>query len=157
MVSDEARIPHAPSPVGVGSQIVSSTSQLCLSLGLPPSTKMEGQFQHSHLPSLRSIRVIRLQPSIAKQSSLCCSLMEVSLGDFPQYQALSYSWDSQVASHPIVCGGGILPITSNCVGALRQLRHPHEFLALWIDSICLYLDRYRTKYRGNLRLGPLFF
>ena len=27
---------------------------------------------------------------------------------------------------------------------------------LWIDSLCIYLDRHRTKYRGNLRLGPLF-
>jgi hypothetical protein len=27
---------------------------------------------------------------------------------------------------------------------------------LWIDSLCLYLDRHRTKYRGNLRPGPLF-
>jgi len=27
---------------------------------------------------------------------------------------------------------------------------------LWIDSLCLYLDRYRTKYHRNLRFGPLF-
>ena len=27
---------------------------------------------------------------------------------------------------------------------------------LWIDALCLYVSRYRTKYRRNLRLGPLF-
>ena len=26
----------------------------------------------------------------------------------------------------------------------------------WNDAICFYLDRYRTKFRGNLRLRPLF-
>jgi hypothetical protein len=31
---------------------------------------------------------------------------------------------------------------------------PHR---LWTDAICLYLDRYRTKHRGNLRFGPLYF
>ena len=30
------------------------------------------------------------------------------------------------------------------------------FQYIWIDSLCLYLDRYRTKYQGKLRLGPLF-
>jgi hypothetical protein len=26
----------------------------------------------------------------------------------------------------------------------------------WIDAICLYVDQYRTKYRGNVRLRPSF-
>jgi hypothetical protein len=26
----------------------------------------------------------------------------------------------------------------------------------WFDTLCLYVDRYRTKCRGNLRIGPLF-
>jgi hypothetical protein len=27
---------------------------------------------------------------------------------------------------------------------------------LWIDSVCLYVDRYQRKYHRNLRFGPLF-
>ncbi len=44
----------------------------------------------------------------------------------------------------------------NLQEALRYLRHDWLERDLWVDAVCLYLDRYRTKYRGNLRLGSLF-
>jgi len=108
---------------------------------------MEVQYQHTCLRSLRSIRVIHLRPSSAKESPLICDLKEVSLDDLPQYHALSYSWDSQVASCPIHCGPGILQITPNCVAALRQLRHQSDDQVLWIDSICI--DQSSIEERGR--------
>jgi hypothetical protein len=92
--------------------------------------------------------VIHLQPSSAKESPLICNLKEVSLDVFPQYQALSYSWDSQVASCPIHCGDGILHITQSCVAALRRLQHQcDDDQVLWIDSICI--DQSSVEERGQ--------
>jgi hypothetical protein len=31
-----------------------------------------------------------------------------------------------------------------------------DFRHLWIDNLCIYFGRSRTKYRRNLRFGPLF-
>jgi hypothetical protein len=37
---------------------------------------------------------------------------------------------------------------------LPEVRLARSFLS--IDRVCFYLDRYRTKYHGKVRLGPLF-
>jgi hypothetical protein len=47
-------------------------------------------------------------------------------------------------------------VTRNCEAALRRLRERAIRRFLRDDAISLYLNRYRTKYRGNLRLGPPF-
>ena len=39
---------------------------------------------------------------------------------------------------------------------LRWTRHLTESKMLWTNATWLYLERYRTKCCGNLRLGPLF-
>jgi hypothetical protein len=51
----------------------------------------------------------------------------------------------------------------SCVLGHQELRGSVTMLGFhWksrlplVDALCLYLDRHRTKYRGNLRLGPLF-
>ena len=49
-----------------------------------------------------------------------------------------------------------LPVTKNLFIALRHLRRSDPSRILWIDAICIYFDRYQTKYRRNLRFGSLF-
>jgi hypothetical protein len=71
------------------------------------------------------------------------------------YEALSYCWgDNTAFKTPIICNGARLEITRNLKSALQHLRDEENVRILWVDAICLYLDRYRTKYCGNLRLGP---
>jgi len=48
-------------------------------------------------------------------------------------------------------------ITRNLEWALRHLRLPRKEVRLWADSICVYLDRSRTKYCWKLRCWPLFY
>jgi Heterokaryon incompatibility protein (HET) len=52
-------------------------------------------------------------------------------------------------------GTSSLFITYNLASALKHLRYEERSRVLWVDAICLCLDQYQTKYRGNLRLGPL--
>ncbi|KAH7176054.1 heterokaryon incompatibility protein-domain-containing protein [Dactylonectria macrodidyma] len=98
-------------------------------------------YQHQPLPTHRYIRVLRLQPNPSRDAELRCSLVPVSLDESPKYWALSYTWDAQAPSHPIICqkGGSIakLDITPNCAAALRQLRDTTEERTLWVDGICI--------------------
>ncbi|KAM0080825.1 hypothetical protein ACKRZS_007006 [Fusarium odoratissimum] len=101
-----------------------------------------GYYQHQPLPTHRSIRLLRLQPNPSRDEQLRCTLEPVSLDKSPKYWGLSYTWDAQAPSHPIICqeeGGSIarLDISPNCAAALRQVRNATEERILWVDGICI--------------------
>ena len=85
-----------------------------------------------------------------------CTLEHVFLEQCPVYDALSYTWGDVFQIGEILVDGQPFRATSNLVAALEHFRSTEHDVRLWIDAICLYVDRYQTKYRGNLRLGPLF-
>lgn len=92
-------------------------------------------------------RIILLHPSISTQAPLRCSLVQVDLGKNARYKALSYSWDAQKPSKPIICNGRMLFITPNCESALLQLRRNTKYQSLWIDSISI--DQTSVKERNE--------
>lgn len=93
------------------------------------------------MQSLRSIRLIRLQPSSELSAPLDINLLEVSLEDFPseinRYEALSYVWGAPSGTVPCMCDGKELLITPNCNEALQYLRLPKDDRVLWVDAICI--------------------
>ncbi|KAH7310683.1 heterokaryon incompatibility protein-domain-containing protein [Stachybotrys elegans] len=105
---------------------------------------MTGQtayYTHQPLPTPRSIRVLRLEPSPHRTAELRCRLVAVSLDESPKFWALSYTWDAESPSYPVVCIDGSsdlrLDITPNCAAALRHLRDATEERTLWVDGICI--------------------
>jgi Heterokaryon incompatibility protein (HET) len=98
-------------------------------------------FRHCHLPQGRYIRLIKVHASAEPASDLVCDLDDADLDSKPEYEALSYAWEGQSPSVPILCNTGSyqgsLLITPNCAAALRQLRHESEQYTIWIDSICI--------------------
>ncbi|KAI9163795.1 Heterokaryon incompatibility protein [Paramyrothecium foliicola] len=99
------------------------------------------EYRHDPLPTNRSIRVLLLKPGNGPNASLQCELVPVSLDESPKFCALSYSWDAEAPSYPILCWSknvaGVLKITPNCAAALYKLRHDREEVTLWIDGICI--------------------
>lgn len=101
------------------------------------------EYRHKPLKTARSTRVIILKgtsrglfrKSLPNQP-LEIELEEVSLDDFPSYEALSYTWDGQVPERPVRCHGKTLSITRNCEKALFRLRTASK-RRLWVDSICI--------------------
>jgi hypothetical protein len=88
-------------------------------------------------------------------------LITVRLQDFDdsastQYEALSYFWGSDPADRPISLNNSHFLIKSNLEEVLRRLNKEQTDRVLWIDAICIYQDRYRTKCCRNLRFEPLF-
>ncbi|PMD32427.1 hypothetical protein L207DRAFT_440454, partial [Hyaloscypha variabilis F] len=55
----------------------------------------------------------------------------------------------------IFLNGVLFKVTRNLYSALRHLRHTDRFRTLWINAICLYIDRYQTKYYRSLKFGSL--
>jgi len=124
-------------------------------------------YQHRPLSSARSIRVLRLEPAEHTSEEIKCRLEEVSLDEVSDFDALSYSWDAQSLSHPVLCGFkslnadgtdsyGVLKVTYNCLAAMRQLRRPDETRTLWIDSICIDQSSIEERNQQVPLMGKLY-
>lgn len=95
------------------------------------------QYRHIPLSSSHSIRILKLLPSVDRDSPIIIDLEEVRITMKPKYRALSYAWGEEAPSCPVRCGNKVLLVTPNCLAAMRQLRDRSGFLRFWIDSICI--------------------
>ena len=107
---------------------------------------MSPQYQYAPLTSHSSIRVFTLSPSRHHDAPIQGQLSEVDLDSRPSYEALSYLCGEKepgfeiniVANH---CGlsneDSVVPVTPNCVAALRILRDHVKPRTLWVDAICI--------------------
>ena len=111
----------------------------------PPSGHWES-YRYNPLPkSTSTIRLVELLPGAT--GHIHCKLHRVDLDKHSAqsinstqrltYEALSYTWDSQVFSQFVWCNGQVLPITHNLSCALQRLRYPDTSRMLWVDAICI--------------------
>lgn len=121
-------------------------------------------YRHKPLEYEDSIRVLLLLPSTNPQDPIRidlapCRLSEIELyshseTDFDPnldcgaprhqdrfwYEALSYAWGDPTDTAPIYVGDGStasLPVTRNCLNALKALRQKDRPRRMWIDAICI--------------------
>jgi hypothetical protein len=78
-------------------------------------------------------------------SPIECSILEVSLSDTPDYEALSYRWGNLKMQRSISIQGKDFEITQNLYTALRHLRYAKQKRTLWIDAICIDQMNVREK------------
>ena len=110
-------------------------------------------FTYEPLPQ-ESIRLLYL----ARGGTVSGELKTVPLSDLvgpraTQYDALSYHWGHAPVCEEIVLAtreacnttSATLPIAPTIMTALQKIRQMSDLQALWIDAICIYLDRSWTK------------
>jgi hypothetical protein len=108
------------------------------------------------LPTLDHIRLLSLQPG-SDDTIIKCELVATELHLAQAYEALSYTWgdlSNYQVIHITIPGSGEpkeFPVTSNCFSALTRLRLKEQPRILWIDALCIYQDRSRSKCCRNLR------
>jgi hypothetical protein len=67
-----------------------------------------------------------------------CRIEEVSLDqEHLGYSAMSYAWDAEEPSRPLICNGKTILVTLNCENALRQFVMKPAGRVIWVDSICI--------------------
>jgi len=76
-----------------------------------------------------------------------CNLATTSLGDHPQYVALSYCRGAPEPQIPIMCNGRKLHIRPNLHAALCCLRLPDKPFTVWADAICIDQDNLHERYQ----------
>jgi Heterokaryon incompatibility protein (HET) len=109
---------------------------------------------YPELPPGDFIRVLDLCPGTGAEE-LIGELRTCELGTSP-YAALSYVCGDTALTHRISVSGHQLGVYKNAFELLTRFRHPTETVTVWIDVVCIYLDRSRIKYCRNLRIEPQF-
>jgi hypothetical protein len=152
MEVDEAIISGGSS---IGSPLYSETPQ-CSASPLPMAYRRVTAFPA--LVDARDIRLFQLSEG-SLDEPIHGSLELASLTQFPQFEALSYTWADKDGDYTrcrkLFLGPAwdVLPITANCDAALRRLRYSDGPRFLWVDSICINQDdnRERSHQVRNMR------
>jgi len=79
-----------------------------------------------------------------------------SAGSGIGYETLSYVWGDPEDTLPITVNKKNMLVTRNLHAAILHLRDPLAARTMWIDAICIYPGRHRTKCCRNLRCDPQF-
>lgn len=85
----------------------------------------------------KEIRVVHLMPEVDSEFDISCTFSVVSLGDKPEYRALSYTWGDAQDTLPIILNRHRFQATRNLKAALRRLRELDTGTPIWIDAICI--------------------
>jgi hypothetical protein len=97
-------------------------------------------YKHLNCELGQEIRLLVLQPGSCTDD-ITCNIIHANLQDKPNYEAVSYTWateDGDTAfSETIQCQDMDIPVTKNCLAALRTLRNLTKKRVLWLDAICI--------------------
>jgi Heterokaryon incompatibility protein (HET) len=113
-------------------------------------------FKYQSLKEHGDFRILELEPTHEPGREIQCRLTHCNISNPPLFQALSYTWGLPDDVHPILINNSTIFIRKNLYLALLSLRRKDACRTLWVDAVCTYSDRYRTKYLRNLRFKPLF-
>jgi Heterokaryon incompatibility protein (HET) len=113
-------------------------------------------FRHIPLkPGEDSFRLLRLPAAENATSPVRCEIFDARTSEWrDRYVAGSYVWGSELKTKAIKIDNQDFMVGDNLYDFLYACRshlEPGTSVVLWIDAICIYLDRSRIKYRRNLK------
>ncbi|KAJ2984491.1 hypothetical protein NUW58_g6031 [Xylaria curta] len=122
---------------------------------------MNPEFVYSPLAEDDGIRLLVLQPAIARDETLSGSLQEISLAQhyddlIEPFTALSYVWGDPTPVDKILLDNRELGITANLSAALRDLRDTSRSYKLWVDAICINQDNIPERNKQVGLMGKIY-
>jgi Heterokaryon incompatibility protein (HET) len=114
------------------------------------------EFTHSALPlEPRAIRLLEIHPSLIEGVQMVCSLVDCTLDQTHEYEALSYRWGdpADAPTDQIICNGQTLLVKKNLFNALNRLRKVDTKRRIWVDAICIDQENKKEK-SSQLTLMP---
>jgi hypothetical protein len=105
-------------------------------------------YQPLHDPD--AIRLLRLHPSLDRNSDVHCELFPTRLSYWKNellehYTALSYVWGQTTQTGSLVVNGVPFRVTENLRGALNDLRDKERSRLLWVDAICINQSGFQER------------
>ena len=85
------------------------------------------------------LRLLVILPG-KEEDEVSCELYHTSFAAGPVYEALSYTWGTNLKTHVIRIGKEAQTVTENLSLALKALRYPDKKRTLWVDALCINQD-----------------
>jgi hypothetical protein len=115
---------------------------------------MACRFAYSDLPP-DNFRLLYLN-GLDEGDGLKCTLKDVPLDSAPAYDAVSYSWNNEQPSIPIICNDKQLFITASLHFALRTFYSIDQPRPVWADAICINQTNEVEKARQVPLMGEYY-
>lgn len=117
---------------------------------------MATTYVYKPLRTPQTIRILHLQPAKAKDAPLIGHFSETDLNKAAPYNALSYTWNDETPSIPLLVDGQTVLITPNCASALRRLRKSRRVRPFWIDAVCINQSDTQERNAQVAVMGDIF-
>lgn len=107
---------------------------------------------------LREIRLLRILPSLERNTAVNVELLTTGLGcdSTLPYNALSYVWGDARIQEVIRINGRSLEIGESLATALRYVRRADRDVVLWADAICINQDDIPERNHQVSMMGALY-
>ena len=122
---------------------------------------MEKAYPFDPISSPREIRMLALNPG-ENEDPITCTLSHVSLDAELEYEALSYTWDTDATAGTgqdtkmISCSGHEIFVRENLFAALRRLRCSDRPRSIWIDALCINQADVEEKNHQVALMGSIY-
>ena len=107
------------------------------------------------LPNSTSTRVLTLHHS-AESEPIHASLSVIDIRKYPKFDAVSYTWGTDLNSQDIVVDGHTLRIRQNLHDFLLRLRREKQKRPIWIDAISISQTDLKEKGQQVQMIGDIF-
>ncbi|KAF5012516.1 hypothetical protein FDECE_1442 [Fusarium decemcellulare] len=109
------------------------------------------------LSSATAVRVLDLQDCAGLEDGPVIATMRVvDLDTRPFFTALSYVWGEWSTPKDVIsCNGYEIPVTKNCLAALRQLNRFGP-ITIWVDAICINQEDNQEKNTQIPLMGTIY-
>jgi hypothetical protein len=114
-------------------------------------------FKHERALGPEGCRLLRLFKG--DQDPIQCELFESTLAPSEQikeYEALSYTWGSEIRPCDIILNGMETEVTKNIYLALRDFRLPEKDRFLWIDALSSNQSDEKEKSYQVQQMGQIY-
>ena len=106
------------------------------------SESKNARLPYSSLTGAHEIRLLEVYSARDRNSCIRCGLLNYTLSESNDYEALSYTWSKPIPGKPflsqkIICNNVEFFVTQNLEAALKTLRLPDRSRIIWIDQICI--------------------
>jgi hypothetical protein len=112
-------------------------------------TPLPETFRHRPLSGPDDFRCLLLKSAKDKDAIIQCELYHLGTDTPAFYDAVSYCWEGQTPTEPILCDNQIFLVTANCMALLKHLRRRWVGRLLWVDAICIDQTKEREQERNQ--------
>ncbi len=111
---------------------------------------------YTTLPNSTSTRVLTIYPCSTDSETLSASLAIIDIDKYPRFDAVSYTWGTDLDEQEIIVDGHRLRIRKNLHDFLLQLRREKQRRAIWIDALSISQTDLDEKAQQVQMIGRIF-